>query len=239
MLRLTAARADVADGHRILDLGCGWGSFSLWAADVHPTSQVVAVSNSSTQRRYIEARAERSGLDNISVVTTDVAHFAAEGSFDRIVSIEMLEHVRNHRLLFERAASWLRPGGLMFVHVFAHAEHAYPYDVRGAADWMAANFFTGGIMPSRRLLPVQAQGAFSVARQWTVSGTHYQRTLDAWLRNLDRGRDEAIEALHAAGGRDPGIELQRWRMFLMACSELFGFRDGSEWAVEHYLFRPG
>ena len=238
MLKLTGSRASLADGQRILDLGCGWGSFTLWAAEHYPAAHLLAVSNSATQAEFIRSQAARGGLANVEVMTADVADFEAPGTFDRIVSVEMLEHVRNHRTVFERMARWLEPDGSVFVHVFAHTDHAYPYEVRGPADWMAEMFFTGGVMPSRGLLPAQAAPWFELAGQWTVDGTQYERTLNAWLEKLDQHADEAADILRGAGETDVAVALQRWRMFFMACAELFGFRGGREWAVEHYRFTP-
>lgn len=239
MLQLVSRRAELVDGQEVLDLGCGWGSFALWAAARFPNSRITAVSNSQPQIEYVTRRAQRSGLGNVDGKVANVAAFEpGPRRFDRIVSIEMLEHVRNHRALLLRMAEWLSPGGGLFVHVFAHRHFAYRYEVRGPGDWMADRFFTGGMMPSRDLLVLAAEPAFRTAGHWTVNGRHYQQTLEAWLRNLDAHHLELQERLVAAGSIDPGRDLQRWRMFLMACSELFGFRDGNEWAVEHYRFEP-
>jgi cyclopropane-fatty-acyl-phospholipid synthase len=248
MLELTCARARLADGQDVLDLGCGWGSLSLHVARRHPTSRVVAVSNSHTQRVHIEKVAAVEGLTNLTVLTADVNDLGVSAhtdvvhadAFDRVVSVEMFEHVRNHAELTARISRWLRPGGALFVHVFAHRSEAYPFTTGSSGDWMARHFFTGGIMPSADLLPRVVRG-LEVADQWAVSGTHYARTLRAWLDRLD---DEAPRArgllAEAYGGDRAAAWLRRWRVFTIACEELFGFRGGQEWHVSHHLLtRPG
>jgi cyclopropane-fatty-acyl-phospholipid synthase len=235
MLALTAERAQLADGQTILDLGCGWGAFALWAAARYPRARVVGLSNSHSQRAYITGVARERGLTNLTIVTGDINTVAAPGRFDRIVSVEMFEHVRNHRALFERIAGWLADDGRLFVHVFAHRALAYTYEDRGPSDWMAREFFTGGIMPSVALLPTVAT-PLRLDDAWRLDGTHYARTALAWLANLDRARAEAIEVL--GGGALGRQRYHRWRVFFLACAELFGFRDGSEWLVAHYRFAP-
>jgi cyclopropane-fatty-acyl-phospholipid synthase len=227
MLELYAERAQLADGKAILDLGCGWGSFALWAARKYPHSAITAISNSATQRAFITERAPT----NLTVRTADVRtlELPAHG-FDRVVSIEMLEHVRNYAVLFERIAHWLRPDGAMFAHVFAHARYAYPFEDAGRSDWMAREFFTGGIMPSARLFH-SFDEHLTIAREWQLPGTHYAKTAEAWHDNLVRQRAQ-IEALL---GR---TRYQRWRVFFLACAELFGYRDGREWIVAHYRLTP-
>jgi cyclopropane-fatty-acyl-phospholipid synthase len=238
MLSLTRDRADVRDGMRVLDLGCGWGSFSLWLAESQPGCRVVAVSNSKPQRELILARAARRGLANLEVITADMNAFEPDGRFDRIVSVEMFEHMRNWEALLGRAARWLEPGGKLFVHVFCHRERGYLYEDRGPGDWMARTFFSGGLMPSERLLE-QCARDFTLERRWRVSGTHYQRTCEAWLRNLDAARDELRPALERTYGRaDADLWHRRWRLFFLGCSELFGFRGGEEWFVSHALLAP-
>lgn len=235
MLELTASRAQLADGQRILDLGCGWGAFALWAAARYPRAQVVGLSNSHSQRAYITAQAADRGLHNLTIVTGDINTVAAPGRFDRIVSVEMFEHVRNHRALLDRVAGWLADDGRLFVHVFAHRDLAYTYEDRGPSDWMAREFFTGGIMPSVALLPAVAE-RLRLDDAWRVDGTHYARTAEAWLANLDAARAEVIEIL--GGGADGVRRYHRWRVFFLACAELFGYRDGREWLVAHYRFAP-
>jgi len=229
MLELTAARAGLADGQRILDLGCGWGSLSLWAAARYPRARITAVSHSHGQRAFIERAAAARGLGNVRVVTGDVRTLTLDGAFDRVVSIEMFEHMRNYRTLLARIAGWLAPGGALFVHVFAHRRHAYPFEDAGASDWMAREFFTGGLMPSVDLLR-RFQDDLRVTHEWQLDGGHYARTALAWHDNLMRHRAEVEVVL---GDRR---RLHRWRVFFLACAEMFGFRGGREWLVAHYRF---
>jgi cyclopropane-fatty-acyl-phospholipid synthase len=236
MLALTCERAGIEDGMRVLDLGCGWGSLSTWIARNYPHCRVLALSNSKDQREHILSRRDTLGLTGLEVVTADVNYFEASDRFDRVVSVEMFEHVRNHPLLLSRIARWLEPEGRLFVHAFCHRSLAYPYEAEGESNWMGRHFFTGGMMPSDAWL-LRCQDDLRVLRQWRLSGEHYQRTLDAWLRNLDTSRELAREILQDVYGPDQAsIWLQRWRLFLLACSELFGYRGGQEWWVGHYLF---
>jgi cyclopropane-fatty-acyl-phospholipid synthase len=252
MLELCAQRAGVADGQRILDLGCGWGSLSLWLAERYPRAQVVGLSNSSGQREFITARARERGLANVTIVTGNVVEFdpsmrAADAAllgsdawhFDRILSIEMFEHMRNYEALLAKVARWLAPGGELFVHVFAHHTLAYPFEARDGSDWMSRHFFTGGLMPSARLLG-EFQQSLRLAQQWWVDGTQYERTANDWLAGMDAKRDEILAVFRAGyGGAQAALQFQRWRMFYMAVAELFGYEGGSEWGVAHYRFaRP-
>lgn len=238
MLDLYAERAELADGQRVLDLGCGWGSLSLRAAEQYPGSRVVAVSNSAPQREFIESTAAERGLDNIEVITSDINDFAPEGRFDRIVSVEMLEHVRNHRALFGRMRAWIEEDGALFVHVFGHREHAYPFETEGRGAWMAQTFFTGGVMPSPDLLPEAAIADFALDHTWWINGGHYARTLRAWLDLQDLREPEVRRVLAPVYGSEVELWIQRWRMFFMACEEMFAFDDGKQWGVLHQLFRP-
>lgn len=238
MLELTGERAGLEDGMRILDLGCGWGSFTLWAALRYPNSEVVGVSNSNSQRRRIENEIRDAGIANVRVFTADINDFEPEGVFDRIVSIEMLEHVRNHRELFRRGRSWLAADGAVFVHVFAHALYEYPYEVSGRGSWMAETFFTGGLMPSRSLIPDAAEPYLETTKAWWIDGTHYSRTLEAWLERFDDSRDLVEEVLEPVYGEDVDRWVQRWRMFFMACSQMFKHRRGREWGIAHHLLQP-
>jgi cyclopropane-fatty-acyl-phospholipid synthase len=238
MLRLTAERAGLADGQRILDLGCGWGSLSLWAAERFPRARVTAVSNSAPQREHLLSRARRLGLGNLEVLTADMNDFAPRGAFDRVVSVEMFEHMRNWQELLRRIRGWLAPGGRLFVHVFASRRFAYPFLASGEDDWMGRQFFTGGIMPCEDLIE-RVGGPFQVERRWTVSGTHYARTAEAWHQNLLRRRFEATAALsRALGPAQARLAVRRWRMFFLACAELFAWDRGREWVVSHSLLRP-
>lgn len=236
MLALTCARAELAEGQDILELGCGWGSLTLWMAERYRGSRVTAVSNSVPQREHVTALARERGLDNVRVITADMNAFEAPGAYDRVVSVEMFEHMRNYPELLRRVSRWLRPGGRLFVHVFCHKRWAYPFVDEGDDDWMARHFFSGGCMPSEDLLP-RFQDHLRLERTWAVDGRHYERTSNHWLDSLDRRRDEALEALRPVHGRDAALWLRRWRIFYMACAELFGYAAGTEWRVAHYLFR--
>jgi cyclopropane-fatty-acyl-phospholipid synthase len=238
MLRLTCERAELADGQRILELGCGWGSLSLWMAERYPGSSVLAVSNSHGQRRFIEARGRQRGLDNLQVVTADMNDFTTEGRFDRVVSVEMFEHMRNWRELFGRIDGWLEPEGRFFLHVFCHRRRPYFFEASGPTDWMARHFFTGGLMPSFDL-PDAFDDRLVVEERWAVNGLHYQRTLEAWLAELDRRHEKVLEIFEPVYGAGEAARwVRRWRAFFMACSELFGYRRGEEWLVGHYLLKP-
>lgn len=237
MLRQTCERAGLADGQDILELGCGWGSVSLWMAAHYPGSRITAVSNSASQRAFIEEQARARGLGNLRVVTADMREFAIEERFDRVVSVEMFEHMRNYCELLRRIHGWLKPGGQLFVHIFCHREYLYPFETDGEYDWMAQYFFTGGLMPSEATL-AYFQDHLSLLRQWRVDGRHYEKTSNAWLARLDARRGE-IEALFAEvyGPAEAARWVQRWRMFFLAVAELFGYAQGREWFVGHYLFQ--
>ncbi len=236
MLRLTAERAALADGQRILELGCGWGSLTLWMAATYPASRITAVSNSTSQRDFILARARERGLANVEVITADANVFTTATRFDRVVSVEMFEHMRNYAVLMERIAGWLEPGGKLFVHIFCHRTLMYPFTVEGDTDWMARHFFTGGLMPAEDTL-LHFQEHLVLDDQWRVSGTHYERTANDWLVNQDREREAVLAVLNQAYGPAEGrLWFQRWRMFFMAVAELFGYAGGTEWLVGHYRF---
>jgi len=237
-LAATCERAQLADGQRILELGCGWGSLSLWMAARYPAARIVAVSNSRSQREYILGEAARRGLGNLQVLTCDMNVFGTAERFDRIVSVEMFEHMRNWPQLFARVASWLAPGGLFFMHVFAHRSVPYAFEPQGDDDWMSRHFFSGGMMPSDDLA-LRFPEHLRLRRRWRWDGRHYQKTAEAWLRNLDAQREAARHVLAGVHGEaDAARALQRWRVFFMACAELFGYDHGQEWWVSHYLFEP-
>ena len=236
-LAITAERAGVRNGMNVLELGCGWGSLTLWMARRFPDTRILAVSNSVSQRRYIENRVAREGLGNVRVETADMNEFHSSRRFDRIVSVEMFEHMRNYRELFRRVAAWLAPDGLMFMHIFCHRTTPYVFVPIDASDWMSRYFFSGGMMPSDAL-PLCFPEHLNAVRTWRWSGTHYQRTANAWLSNMDANREHIQPILESAYGPDARLWWVRWRIFFMACAELFGYLRGQEWWVSHYLFEP-
>ena len=236
-LEKTVERAGIVDGQRILDLGCGWGSLSLFVAERFPECSVLSVSNSRSQGEYIRDKAAAAGFDNVEVVTADMNEFDTERRFDRIVSIEMFEHMRNYEELFRRIYRWLEPGGRFFMHIFTHRSTPYEYIDKGPGDWMTRHFFSGGIMPSADL-PLRFAGDLAIDRQWTWNGKHYAQTCRAWLQLLDQRKADVMPVLVSTYGEDEADRwFMRWRMFFMACEELFRYRGGREWFVSHYLFR--
>lgn len=237
MLALYGERAELKDGMRILELGCGWGSLTLWMAERFPNSRITGVSNSRTQREHILAQAAVRGLANVEIITTDVNRLdlSAE-TFDRCVSIEMFEHMRNYDTLLGNIARWLKPGGKLFVHIFCHRSLMYPFETEGSDNWMGRYFFTGGLMPSADTL-LHFQSALRIEQRWVLSGIHYEKTANHWLENQDRHAEEVHRVLaEAYGAKNAAVWAQRWRMFWMACAELFGYAGGSEWGVAHYRF---
>jgi cyclopropane-fatty-acyl-phospholipid synthase len=238
-LQMTCERARVADGQRVLELGCGWGSLTLWIARQFPGSHITGVSNSRSQREHILARAAAEKLGNVEVITADMNDFQSAGGFDRVVSVEMFEHMRNWPRMFANVHDWLRPGGLFLMHVFVHRTVPYAFVDGGESDWMSRHFFSGGMMPSDELA-LRFQDHLRFVERWRWDGRHYEKTANAWLANIDASRDAVMPALaRTYGEADAAMWLRRWRVFFMACAELFGFRDGQEWWVSHYLFeRP-
>jgi cyclopropane-fatty-acyl-phospholipid synthase len=236
-LRLTIEHADLKDGQSILELGCGWGSLSLALAEQFPYARIVAVSNSASQRDYIEAEATTRRLVNLRVVTSDMNVFEPHDKFDRVVSVEMFEHIMNWRKLLSWIRGWLAPGGLLFMHVFAHRRGSYLFDRADPQDWIAQHFFTGGVMPSHRLIR-QYSDLFKIEEQWRWSGRHYQRTAEDWLANFDARRDAIETILRPVYGEDTALWMRRWRWFFLATSGLFGYADGDEWGVSHYRLKP-
>lgn len=233
----TVRHAAIEDGMTILELGCGWGSLSLYLAAQFPNSRIVSVSNSSSQRAFILATANQRGLSNLSVITADMNEFSIEQRFDRVVSIEMFEHMSNWRKLFERARDWVKPEGRLFLHVFTHKDRSYRFDHDDPADWIAHHFFTGGIMPAHDL-PHRFENLFAVEEEWRWSGTHYRRTALDWLANFDQGSDQIEPIFAEVYGKDVPLWLRRWRLFFLATAGLFGHDNGDIWGVGHYLLKP-
>jgi cyclopropane-fatty-acyl-phospholipid synthase len=235
MLALTCERAGLADGMDILELGCGWGSLTLWMAEHYPNSRIVALSNSTPQIETIRRRADARNLRNINAQVADVNEFSTDQRFDRVVSVEMFEHMRNYQTLMARIGGWMRPNGKLFVHIFTHRQYSYPFETEGDDNWMGRHFFSGGLMPSEALL-THFQDDLRLDNRWTVDGRHYQRTCEAWLDQMDHQRVPILALFRQAYGDDAERWVQRWRVFFMACAELFGYDQGREWQVNHYVF---
>lgn len=233
----TAAHAGLADGQQILELGCGWGSLSLWMARALPNARITSVSNSASQGAYIRAKAEAQGLTNLTVLTADMNDFQAEGGFDRIVSVEMFEHMANWRALLTKARGWLKPDGRMFIHIFTHRTTPYRFDADDEVDWIGKYFFSGGVMPSHDLIR-QFPDLFEVEESWRWCGVHYEKTALDWLANYDRNAWRIRPVLEAVYGRDATLWGRRWRLFFLATAGLFGHRGGEEWGVSHYRLKP-
>ncbi len=236
MLELTCKRAELQDGQEVLELGCGWGSLSLYMAEKFPKSRFTVVSNSRTQKLYIDEEAKKRNLSNLQVLTVNINDFKLDKTFDRVVSVEMFEHMRNYRLLMKLVATCLKPDGKLFVHIFTHKEYAYKFEVIDDSDWMSKYFFTGGIMPSDDLL-LHFNEDLSIEKHWRVSGLHYHKTSEAWLRNMDKHKKEIIPLFENTYGKKQALKWWvYWRIFFMACAELWGYDKGEEWMVSHYLF---
>jgi cyclopropane-fatty-acyl-phospholipid synthase len=235
-LHETCDHAQLENGQQVLELGCGWGSLSLWMAERFPQSWITAVSNSGSQREFILARAAERGLSNLQVMTANVAELNFERRFDRVVSVEMFEHMRNHTELMRRIHGWLNPGGKLFVHIFCHRSVPYLFEADGESNWMGRHFFSGGMMPAEDYL-VRCRGDFLPVNQWTWNGRHYARTCRAWLQRLDENRSRVVDVFRrTCPEHDPKLLMNRWRLFFMACEELFAWDRGREWVVQHSLF---
>ena len=236
MLALTCQRAELQNGQSVLELGCGWGSLSLYMAAKFPESTFKVVSNSGTQKLHIDEQARQRGISNLTVITADMNTFSIDEKFDRVVSVEMFEHMRNYTLLMKKVASCLKPDGKLFIHIFTHKEYAYLFEVIDETDWMSKYFFTGGIMPSDDLM-FYFNDALLVEKHWHVNGTHYGKTAEAWLTNMDSHKAEIIPLFEETYGKDQAIKWWvYWRLFYMACAELWNYNEGNEWIVSHYLF---
>ena len=235
MLELSFERAQLADGDSILELGCGWGSLTCYMASKLPNSKITAVSNSKDQKKHILNRCKNQGLDNIEVVTADMNDFETENKYDRVVSIEMFEHMRNYKKLLSKVSSWLNDDGKLFIHIFTHQSVVYPFENQGEADWMAREFFSGGMMPSHDLL-LHFQDDLIIDDVWSMSGTHYEKTSLAWVNKMDANKDSIMKIFLKTYGDDAKLWFQRWRIFFMSCEKLFGYNNGSEWGVSHYRF---
>jgi len=236
-LKLTSQHAKLTNGLNILELGCGWGSLTLWMAQQYPKSKITAVSNSSSQRLHIIAQAKKRKLKNISIITEDMNKFNPQTRYDRVVSVEMIEHMRNHKQLFKKINSWLKPGGLFFMHIFVHKAQPYLFEILDKDDWMSKYFFSGGMMPSEDL-PLFFQEDLKIVDQWSWSGKQYEKTANAWLKNIDSNKNKVMPVLEEIYGKNNSNKwLQRWRIFFMSCAELWGYKNGKEWKVAHYLFK--
>ncbi len=235
MLELSFNRAQLIDGHSILELGCGWGSMTCFMAGKLPNSKITAVSNSKDQRKHILNRCKEQGINNVEVITADMNDFETKINFDRVVSIEMFEHMRNYKELLSRVSSWLNNQGKLFIHIFSHESLVYPFEDQGDADWMAREFFSGGMMPSHDLL-LHFQDDLQIDDVWRISGTHYEKTSLAWVNKMDKNKDQIMEIFLDTYGDDARLWFQRWRIFFMSCEKLFGYDNGSEWGVSHYRF---
>ena len=235
MIELYIERADIQEGHDILDLGCGWGSFSLYVAEKYPSVSITAVSNSKDQIAFIQNEAKRRGLFNIKASKMDVNNLDLDNKFDRIVSIEMFEHLRNYKLILNSLNSLLKPDGRLFVHIFCHKELTYFYEIKNSYDWMTKYFFEGGIMPSQDIFKY-FDDELEVINQWDVNGNHYAKTCKAWLNNHYKNKDKILDIFDKHYDK-PRIWFNRWRIFFLSCEAFFAINNGREYFVSHYLLK--
>ncbi|MDD0851496.1 cyclopropane-fatty-acyl-phospholipid synthase [Halobacteriovorax sp. GB3] len=236
MLELTCERAEIVDGMSILELGCGWGAITLFMAKKYPNSKIVAISNSKTQKIHIESRCEKEGVTNVEVRTCNVAELELSETFDRVVSVEMFEHMRNYKKLLSNISRWLNENGKLFVHVFVHSKMPYKFEVKDESDWMSRYFFSGGIMPSEHLF-YYFQDDLKISRHWSFSGEHYAKTARAWLNKMDENKEEIYQIFNEHYGKKEATKwFNYWRVFFMSCEELWAFNRGREWLIGHYLF---
>jgi len=236
MLEITCERAELKDGQTVLELGCGWGSLSLFMAAKYPNSKITSVSNSHSQKAFIDGQAQQRNIKNLTIITADMNVFQVDQKFDRVVSVEMFEHMRNYGLVMNKVAGFLNPKGKLFVHIFTHKEYAYKFEVKDDSDWLSKYFFTGGIMPSDHSL-LYFQKELKIEQHWRVSGTHYEKTSNAWLQNMDSHKQQIMEIMKKVYGNDALKWWSYWRIFFMSCAELWGYKQGKEWMVSHYLFQ--
>ncbi len=237
MLKISCERVELKDGMEVLDLGCGWGSLTLYIAEKYPNCKIIGVSNSRTQKEYIDFVCKQKGFQNVQIITQDMNVFEIEKQFDRLMSVEMLEHMKNYEKLFSKFARFMKKDALFFIHIFTHKTYAYHFEVKDETDWMSKYFFTGGMMPSDNLL-LYFQKDLEIVKHWHVSGKHYQKTSEAWLSNMDKHKKEILPILEKTYGKENKTKWWvYWRVFFMACAELWGYNGGEEWMVSHYLFK--
>ena len=237
MLSLSCKRAELKDGHSVLDLGCGWGSLTLYIAEKFPNCSITSVSNSKTQKEFIDSECNRRGYKNVTVITRDMNEFTIDKKFDRLMSVEMLEHMKNYEILFQKFSTFMKDDSLFFIHIFTHNQYAYAFEVKDETDWMSKYFFTGGQMPSDDLF-LYFQKDLLIQNHWRVNGTHYQKTSEAWLSKMDSNKDKIMPIFEATYGKENALKWWvYWRVFYMACAELWGYNNGEEWVVSHYLFK--
>ena len=236
MLKLYVERLGIQNHQRVLDLGCGWGSFTLFAAEKFPNSNFVAVSNSNDQIEFIKNTAKARSLENVEAIKQDMNDLSLEGSFDRIISVEMFEHMRNYGALLKNLGDHLLKDGKLFVHIFTHRDHPYPYEVRGPSDWMSKYFFTSGLMPSHDIFSYFEED-FVVRQSWKINGMHYAKTCNLWLQNHYKNKKTILD-IFTGHYPNPRQWFVRWQLFFLACEELFAYSEGKEWFVSHYLLTP-